>query len=63
MRDAKHTCWGAKDDAGHDAPALRQPERRSSFKALLPNGVGLLPVAEILSITPPGCRGLLEAIC
>ena len=32
-------------------PALGQPERRWSFKALLPNCVGLLLVAEILSIT------------
>ena len=34
-------------------PALGQPERRWSFKALLPDCVGLLPVAEILSITSP----------
>ena len=34
-------------------PALGQPERRWTFRALLPNCVGLLPVRVILGITSP----------
>ena len=44
-------------------PALGQPERRWTFRALLPNCVGLLPVRVILGITSPlGVGAFLKPI-
>ena len=44
-------------------PALRQPERRWTFRALLPNCVGLLLVRVILGITSPlGVGAFLKPI-